>query len=44
MTRMHVVDLLDINNPVAWLYLLFGVVSLLVVYLGKKLAERFSVQ
>ena len=44
MTRMYVVDLLNINAPVAWLYLLFGVVSLLVVYLGKKLAARFSVQ
>ncbi len=42
--RLVMVDIFNVNAPVAWLNLLFGVVSLLVAFLGRKLASRFSVQ
>ncbi|MEG9328400.1 protein of unknown function [Salinimicrobium catena] len=38
------VNLFNVNAPVAWLNIIIGGVSLLVVVLGKKLASRFSVQ
>lgn len=43
-TGAVIADLLKINTPVAWLNIIIGTVSLLVPFLGKKLAQRFSVQ
>lgn len=39
-----VINLFNVNAAVAWLNIIIGIVSLLVVVLGKKLASRFSVQ
>lgn len=39
-----VVNLFNVNAPVALLNLIIGVISLLVAFLGRKLASKFSVQ
>jgi uncharacterized membrane protein HdeD (DUF308 family) len=38
------IDLFNVNAPVAWLNIIIGTVSLLVVVVGKRLSRRFSVQ